>query len=136
MQALKGHVQEYPGCQKLEVVRRAEQDGGVRVHCYTTWDTPEQLEAFLERGYTFERMLADVADSARADTRDGEDLLMARDAGRSAAPGPPARRLPRHRRGGGAQLAPAVDPLLDHPALIVLYLGWTLTIYFLEPGLR
>jgi hypothetical protein len=35
MQALKGHVQEYPGCQKLE--------------------------AFLERGYTFERMLADVA---------------------------------------------------------------------------
>ena len=31
------------------------------MHCYTTWDTPEQLEAFLERGYTFERMLADVA---------------------------------------------------------------------------
>ena len=26
----------------------------------TTWDTPEQLEVFLERGYTFERMLADV----------------------------------------------------------------------------
>jgi hypothetical protein len=34
----------------------------VRVHCYTTWDTPEQLEVFLERGYTFERMLADVAE--------------------------------------------------------------------------
>ena len=31
------------------------------MHCYTIWDTPEQLEAFLERGYTFERMLADVA---------------------------------------------------------------------------
>ena len=31
----------------------------MRLHCYTTWDTPWQLEAFLERGYTFERMLAD-----------------------------------------------------------------------------
>jgi hypothetical protein len=60
MQALKGHVQEYPGCQKLEAFVQVE-DGGVRVHCYTTWDTPEQLEVFLERGYTFERMLADVA---------------------------------------------------------------------------
>jgi hypothetical protein len=60
MQALKGHVQEYPGCQKLEAfVEPAGSD--YRVHCYTTWDTPEQLEAFVERGYTFERMLADVA---------------------------------------------------------------------------
>ena len=32
----------------------------MRVHCYTTWDTLVQLEAFLERGYTFERLLADV----------------------------------------------------------------------------
>ena len=63
MQALKGHVQEYPGCQKLEAFVQVE-DGGVRVHCYTTWDTPEQLEVFLERGYTFERMLADVAELA------------------------------------------------------------------------
>ena len=61
MQALKGHVQEYPGCQKLEAFVQVE-NGGVRVHCYTTWDTPEQLEVFLERGYTFERMLADVAE--------------------------------------------------------------------------
>jgi hypothetical protein len=61
MQALKAHVQEYPGCQKLEAfVEPAEPDGAVHVHCYTVWDTPEQLEAFLERGYTFERMLADV----------------------------------------------------------------------------
>lgn len=60
MQALKGHVQEYPGCQKLEAfVEPAGED--YRIHCYTTWDTPEQLEIFLERGYTFERMLADVA---------------------------------------------------------------------------
>jgi hypothetical protein len=60
MQALKGHVQEYPGCQKLEAfVEPAGAD--YRIHCYTTWDTPEQLEAYLERGYTFERMLADVA---------------------------------------------------------------------------
>jgi hypothetical protein len=60
MQALKGHVQEYPGCQKLEAfVEPAGVD--FRIHLYTTWDTPEQLDAFLERGYTFERMLADVA---------------------------------------------------------------------------
>jgi hypothetical protein len=60
MQALKGHVQEYPGCQKLEAFV-ALSGSDYRLHCYTTWDTPEQLEAFLERGYTFERMLADVA---------------------------------------------------------------------------
>jgi hypothetical protein len=59
MQALKGHVQEYPGCQKLEAFVELE-GSDYRVHCYTTWDTPEQLEVFLERGYTFERMLADV----------------------------------------------------------------------------
>jgi quinol monooxygenase YgiN len=59
LQALKGHVQEYPGCQRFDVFIRAEQDGDVRIHCYTTWDTPAQLEAFLERGYTFERLLAD-----------------------------------------------------------------------------
>ena len=61
LQALKGHVQEYPGCQKLEAFVHAEAEGAVRIHCYTTWDTPEQLEAYLERGYTFERMLVDVA---------------------------------------------------------------------------
>jgi quinol monooxygenase YgiN len=59
LQALKAHVQEYPGCQRFDVFIRAEDSGAVRVHCYTTWDTPWQLEAFLERGYTFERMLAD-----------------------------------------------------------------------------
>ena len=62
MQALKGHVQEYPGCQKLEAFVHVESEDAVRIHCYTTWDTPEQLEAFLERGYTFERMLRDVAE--------------------------------------------------------------------------
>ena len=68
MQALKGHVQEYPGCQKLEAF--VEPEGpGFRVHCYTTWDTPEQLEAFLERGYTFERMLIDVAEIVAEPTR-------------------------------------------------------------------
>lgn len=68
MQALKGHVQEYPGCQKLEAFVQAE-GGAFRVHCYTTWDTPEQLEVFLERGYTFERMLSDVAGIVVEDTR-------------------------------------------------------------------
>jgi hypothetical protein len=62
MQALKGHVQEYPGCQKLEAFVHAAPEGTILVHCYTTWDTPEQLEAYLERGYTFERMLDDVAE--------------------------------------------------------------------------
>ena len=61
MQALKGHVQEYPGCQRFDVYFRAAPEEAVRVHCYTSWDTLGQLEAFLERGYTFERMLADVA---------------------------------------------------------------------------
>jgi hypothetical protein len=60
LQALKGHVQEYPGCQRLEVFVRADPEGVVRIHCYTTWDTPSQLEAYLERGYTFERLLADL----------------------------------------------------------------------------
>jgi len=60
LQALKGHVQEYPGCQRFDVFVRAELEGEVRIHCYTTWDTPAQLEAFLERGYTFERLLADL----------------------------------------------------------------------------
>jgi len=61
MQALKAHVQEYPGCQKLEAFASLEDGGDVMLHCYSTWDTPDQLEAFLERGYTVERMLADVA---------------------------------------------------------------------------
>ena len=60
LQALKGHVQEYPGCQRFDVFVRSE-EGGTLVHCYTTWDTAVQLEVYLERGYTFERMLADVA---------------------------------------------------------------------------
>jgi hypothetical protein len=61
IQALKGHVQEYPGCQGFDAFIRADAEGNVRVHCYTTWDTAVQLEAFLERGYTFERLLADAA---------------------------------------------------------------------------
>jgi hypothetical protein len=60
LQALKGHVQEYPGCQGFDVFTRGESEGEVLVHCYTTWDTPEQLEVFLERGYTFERLMADI----------------------------------------------------------------------------
>jgi hypothetical protein len=61
LQALKAHVQEYPGCQGFDVFFHAGEEAAVRVHCYTIWDTPQQLEAFLERGYTFERMLADVS---------------------------------------------------------------------------
>ena len=65
LQALKAHVQEYPGCQGFDVFFHAQEGGAVRVHCYTIWDTAQQLEAFLERGYTFERMLADVSPEAQ-----------------------------------------------------------------------
>jgi hypothetical protein len=75
MQALKGHVQEYPGCQKLEAFVMPIDGGAMRVHCYTTWDTPEQLEAFLERGYTFERMLIDVAEIVAEPTRVMEKIF-------------------------------------------------------------
>ena len=62
LQALKAHVQEYPGCQRFDVFVRIEDGGAMLVHCYTTWDTPAQLEVFLERGYTFERLLADIGE--------------------------------------------------------------------------
>jgi hypothetical protein len=67
LQALKGHVQEYPGCQGFDVFTRVEQGDDVRVHCYTTWDTSVQLEAFLERGYTFERLLVDLGQGLEAE---------------------------------------------------------------------
>jgi hypothetical protein len=68
LQALKAHVQEYPGCNGFDVFFHAELDGAaVRVHCYTDWDTEVQLEAFVERGYTFERMLADVSPDIQID---------------------------------------------------------------------
>ena len=67
LQALKAHVQEYPGCQSFDVFARAE-PGAMLVHCYTTWDTIEQLEVFLARGYTFVRMLGDVAELESEET--------------------------------------------------------------------
>ena len=60
LQAYKGHVQEYPGCQHLEVYVTPVEGGAVHLQGYATWDTPEQLEAFLERGYTLERLFADL----------------------------------------------------------------------------
>jgi hypothetical protein len=60
MQSLKAHVQEYPGCQRFDVFFHAAPDEAVRVHCYTSWDTHGQLEAFLERGYHLERLIADL----------------------------------------------------------------------------
>ena len=69
LQAHKAHVQEYPGCQRLEVWAALEEEGSMRLHCYTTWDTPEQLEAYLDRGYTFARMLADAGGLEAEPTR-------------------------------------------------------------------
>jgi hypothetical protein len=66
LQAHKAHVQEYPGCQRMEAWVAVDDDGSMRIHCYTTWDTPEQLEVYLEIGYTFERLLKDIGLS-RAD---------------------------------------------------------------------
>jgi hypothetical protein len=62
LQALKGHIQEYPGCQRFDVYFRAAAEEAVSVHCYTSWDTLAQLEAFRERGYRLERLLEDFGD--------------------------------------------------------------------------
>jgi hypothetical protein len=67
LQALKGHVQEYPGCQRFDVFMLAAPQEAVRVHCYTSWDTLGQLEAFVERGYTFDRLLDDLGGAAEVE---------------------------------------------------------------------
>jgi quinol monooxygenase YgiN len=59
LQALKAHVQEYPGCISFDLFARVEADQVV-VHAYTTWDTAEQLDAYLERGYSLLRYLDEV----------------------------------------------------------------------------
>jgi len=75
MQALKGHIQEYPGLQRFDVFAFVDDAGDVRLHCYTTWDTPEQLEAFLERGYTVDRMLVDIVGVEPEATRPMEKIF-------------------------------------------------------------
>jgi hypothetical protein len=67
LQALKAHVQEYPGCCGFALFARVEAEQVV-VHGYTSWDTPEQLDAFLERGYTLERFFDDVKDIVPSDS--------------------------------------------------------------------
>jgi quinol monooxygenase YgiN len=59
LQALKAHVQEYPGCIAFDLFARVEAEEIV-IHGYTTWDTPEQLDAYLERGYDLVRFLGEV----------------------------------------------------------------------------
>jgi hypothetical protein len=75
LQALKGHVQEYPGLQRFDVYAFIEDAGDVRLHCYTTWDTPEQLDAFVERGYTVARLLEDIAGVEPEVTRPMEKIF-------------------------------------------------------------
>jgi len=65
----------WAGCQRLEAFVQVEPEGAVRVHCYTTWDTPEQLEAFLERGYTVDRMLVDIVGVEPEVTRPMEKIF-------------------------------------------------------------
>ena len=59
LQALKAHVQEYPGCISFDLFARVEEEQVV-VHAYTTWDTAEQLDAYLERGYLLLRYLGET----------------------------------------------------------------------------
>jgi len=75
LQAHKAHVQECPGCQRFDVFVRIEGGGGARFHCYTTWDTPEQLDAFVERGYTIARLLDDIAGVEAEVTRPMEKIF-------------------------------------------------------------
>jgi hypothetical protein len=75
LQAYKAHVQEYPGCERMDVYVGVEDGGDVRLHCYTTWDTPEQLEVFQERGYTFERLLLDLGAGEIERSMDMENLF-------------------------------------------------------------
>ena len=75
LQALKGHVQEYPGLQRFDVYAFIEDAGDVRLHCYTTWDTPEQLDAYLERGYTVARMLKEICGVETEVTRPMEKIF-------------------------------------------------------------
>jgi quinol monooxygenase YgiN len=67
LQALKAHVQEYPGCISFDLFARVD-EREVLVHGYTIWDTAEQLDAFLERGYTFQRFLGDVEETVPHET--------------------------------------------------------------------
>ena len=134
LQTLKGHVQEYPGCQRFDVFIRAEDDGDVRIHCYTTWDTPWQLEAFLERGYTLRAHARRLRRPQRgAQPRHGEGLLMAtpekRPRDRCSAIATSARTSAI--RAGRVNRAWVILAIM-----VVLYLAWTLIVYFFEPGLR
>ena len=62
LQALKGHVQEYPGCQSFDVFVRVEAERRRARSLLHDLGYLAQLEAFLGRGYTFERLLADLGD--------------------------------------------------------------------------
>jgi hypothetical protein len=75
LQALKGHIQEYPGLQRMDVYAFIEDAGDVRLHCYTVWDTPEQMDAFVERGYTPARLLDDIAGVEAEVTRPMEKIF-------------------------------------------------------------
>ena len=134
LQTLKAHVQEYPGCQRFDVFIRAEESGDVRLHCYTTWDTPWQLEAFLERGYTFERMLARLrrprAPSGASSWRRSSDGAPS---GSRAAPLVGYRDVGQDVRHSRRAISRAWIIL---GLMVLVYLGWTLTVYFIEPGLR
>ena len=88
----------------FDVFFRAEPDGAVRVHCYTTWDTPVPA-----RGVPRARLHVRAAarrprrrHRARAEPRHGEDVLMAE----RAVPGDGAARL-RPARTATATSAPA-----------------------------
>jgi len=58
----RAHVQEYPGCQRMEVFAAVDDDGAMApALLHDVGHTPSRLpRRFSRRGYTFERLLADV----------------------------------------------------------------------------
>ncbi len=99
LQALKGHVQEYPGVQRFDVFTRVEE----------------------------------------GEPGDGEGLLMEEPEERAERQRRPARPLFGYRDVGedvrwSRQAQYRAWVILA--VMIALSLGWTLTVYFIEPGLR
>ena len=116
LQAYKAHVQEYPGCQRLDVYVSQIDGGDMRLHSYSTGTRPSNWRHSSSvatrrapAGGLGER-------AAGADLGHGEGVLMA---GRSRRPAQAAVRLSGHRRGrppGAAYGHPGLDHSGDHRA--------------------
>ena len=70
LQALKGHVQEYPGCQRFDVFVRAEPTRRPHPLLHDVGHA-RPARGFLERGYTFS-----ACSATSAETRAERELIM------------------------------------------------------------